>query len=122
MFNKDYFTSLFGNKTPDFESVKESFSYILIAYDRIVIEEVSENPSVELAGLFSNIGGNMGLFIGPSVLTFTEIFELVFLFVAIWWAQRKLGKVHSSEIQTRLGDSFQLDKSVKLTRITFIEN
>jgi hypothetical protein len=36
------------------------------------------------------------------VLTITEIFELVFLFVAIWFSQRRLKKVNDDiEIQAK---------------------
>lgn len=115
----EYFKTLFGNSTPDFEDVKSSYAAIEIAFDRIAVEEIEEKPMILFPALLSNIGGNLGLFFGLSVLTFTEIFELVFVFIAIWWSHRQMSRVNCANV---IASAMQNHVSVQLDKITTINN
>lgn len=89
--HQEYLKQIFsGPIPPSVEAVKSSWGLIKFSLRQITVREMSEVPAMEVATLVSNVGGNMNLFIGPSFLTFSEIFELIFVFVAIWWTRRKM--------------------------------
>lgn len=100
-FNRPYFERIFGrnifnkNATSLNKAVEASFASLSISFAQMGVIELNEQPTTLLVNLFSDIGGTMGLFVGPSLLTFTEVFDLIFTFVAIWLAKRKsTGQVH----------------------------
>lgn len=51
--------------------------------------KISENPSILIYDLLPNIGGTMGLFVGISVLSFVEFFEIAIELLAIFWRKLK---------------------------------
>lgn len=118
-YQSDYIRRIFGERTPDIDTVKSSFAAVSIYFDPLLIEQINEKPATELVSLLSNIGGLMGLFIGPSVLTFTEIFELVFAFTSIWLAKRRM----ANETTEKLPEKIDAEKSndAVLNKITFID-
>lgn len=94
-YDRDYLERIFGNdkKLPDYETIRSCFASVYIVFDMIAVEEITEKPRFEFADLLSNIGGNMGLFVGPSLLTFTEIFELLFMFIEAGWLRNRAASV-----------------------------
>lgn len=63
------------------KSYSEASKYYLsfnIYYSKLSYQLVEESPYWDTFLLFSNIGGNLGLFVGMSFLSFVEVFELVF--------------------------------------------
>ena len=48
-----------------------------VYYKNIYYTSIVESPSITLVSLVSNLGGNLGLFLGLSVLSLLEIFELI---------------------------------------------
>ncbi|XP_020604471.1 amiloride-sensitive sodium channel subunit alpha-like [Orbicella faveolata] len=50
-----------------------------IFFEELNYEVISEEPSYELANFVSDLGGSLGLWIGMSVLSFAELFELLLL-------------------------------------------
>ena len=105
-YRRDYFERIFGRRDKlDYKAVKSSFAAVYIDFENIAIEEINEKPSVELVNLFSNLGGTLGLFIGPSLLTILETFELVFGFFFVWLSRRALRKSIAKEDSN---NSFQL--------------
>ena len=52
--------------------LRENLAQINIFYDDLVFQSVIEQPAQTLAGLFGSIGGNLGLYIGASILTLLE--------------------------------------------------
>jgi len=56
----------------------ENFISIRIYYDKASYTRINEIPKIEIVDLIANIGGNLGLFLGVSFLSFAEIFELIF--------------------------------------------
>lgn len=58
--------------------------YLSVFFDDIATTYTEEIPAITGTTLLGTIGGNLGLFIGASLLTFVEIIELLieFLFIA----------------------------------------
>ena len=52
--------------------LRENFAQINVFYDQLVFESIIEQQTVTLSTLFGSIGGNLGLFIGASLLTLLE--------------------------------------------------
>ena len=59
------------------ENIKKNFVRIEIYYQNLNFQKIQESPSYSMTQLITDFGGNIGLWIGWSVLTFLEI--LVFL-------------------------------------------
>ncbi|KAI6224444.1 Na+ channel, amiloride-sensitive family and Degenerin family-containing protein [Aphelenchoides fujianensis] len=53
-------------------------AYIEIFYEQLNYETLKETPGYTLVNLFSDLGGNIGLCIGFSLITFAEVVELLF--------------------------------------------
>ncbi|CAF0708133.1 unnamed protein product [Brachionus calyciflorus] len=49
---------------------------LIIHFDSLGYTQIEETPITDIVGLLSNIGGLAGLFLGLSVLSFVEIFEI----------------------------------------------
>ena len=61
-------------------------------YDSWSYTKIDEIAKFELIDLIPNIGGTLGLFIGVSILSFTEIFELIFIITASFFHKRNTVK------------------------------
>ena len=61
-----------------------------IYYNSFYYTVIEEFAKVELLDLISGIGGTIGLFIGCSVLSIAEIFELIFLLIEILFKRDKI--------------------------------
>lgn len=92
-YDRAYLERLFGKQLPDYETIRSCFVSVYIVFSTIAIEEITEKPRFEFADLLANVGGDMGLFVGPSLLTFTEIFEILFLFIEIKWLRNRAASV-----------------------------
>lgn len=120
--NREYFERVFGH-VPSFESIKSSFAMVIIVFEKLVIEEVSEKPKVEFLDLIANIGGTIGLFIGLSVLTLTEIFDLLFDFIGIQiLSSRKVYQINETLEKSRVNESVDSYKLVQLKRFRLKNN
>ncbi len=64
--------------------------YMHIYFDSQGYKYVSESPKMEFIDLISNIGGNLGLFIGISFLSFFEIIELLLETLLILFEKTKI--------------------------------
>ena len=62
--------------------IKERYLSLNIYYDTIEYSNIESTPQTVILDLISNIGGIFGLFIGISLLSFIEIFELIFNLIA----------------------------------------
>lgn len=60
--------------------IKESTLKVNIFYDDLVFTTSIEVPAVRIEDELANIGGHLGLFLGMSVLSIVELFELFFEF------------------------------------------
>jgi hypothetical protein len=66
-----------------YENVSKTFYSINVYYQNLKYTLISQHPKTELFGLYSNIGGTLGLFLGFSFISIIELFEEVaeFLFI-----------------------------------------
>lgn len=81
--NQKYMNGSFGNTT--FEVFKSSIVSVSVYFDELTKTTIEESPSLSIVDLVADIGGTLGLFIGISVLTFTEIMILFIDVFCIWF-------------------------------------
>jgi hypothetical protein len=79
---KEYFSDNFGAKISSYAIFKEYFYSINIFYSSLKYTLISESPQTTMFGLLSSLGGSLGMFLGLSVFSLLEVFEL--LFELIW--------------------------------------
>ncbi|XP_061694662.1 acid-sensing ion channel 1C isoform X4 [Syngnathoides biaculeatus] len=64
------------NKTEQY--IGENILVLDIFFEALNYEKIEQKKAYEIAGLLGDIGGQMGLFIGASVLTILEIFDYLY--------------------------------------------
>jgi len=64
------------NKSEDY--VKNNFLKLNIFFEALNYETIEQKVAYEVPGLFGDIGGQMGLFIGASILTILELFDYIY--------------------------------------------
>ncbi|GMT24411.1 hypothetical protein PFISCL1PPCAC_15708, partial [Pristionchus fissidentatus] len=69
---------IFNDSTACTEYYRVNTAYIEIYYEQLNFETLRETAGYTLVNLFSDFGGNIGLWIGFSVITFAELTELFF--------------------------------------------
>ena len=73
------------NETVTRDLVSASVTRIKVYYDDLYYNVVEESPSLTADSLLGLIGGQIGLFIGVSLMTFFEIFEFwIELFIRLF--------------------------------------
>ena len=60
-----------------------------VFYEDLTTTYISETPAVTSISLLGNIGGNLGLFVGVSLLTFVEIIEIALSSLYVLWNRFK---------------------------------
>ncbi|KAK0055716.1 degenerin unc-8 [Biomphalaria pfeifferi] len=73
--NKTALCSLLWNKT--MEELQYNFLKLNIYFQDLNYEERTEQPNYEFTSLLADIGGTIGLWIGLSILSFCEVFDLL---------------------------------------------
>nr|CAB3223602.1 acid-sensing ion channel 2 [Phallusia mammillata] len=58
--------------------VKNNYVKLNIFFEALNYETIEQKVAYEIPGLFGDIGGQMGLFIGASILTILELFDYVY--------------------------------------------
>ncbi|XP_030065412.1 acid-sensing ion channel 4 [Microcaecilia unicolor] len=58
--------------------IKENFLVLDIFFEALNYETIEQKKAYDLAGLLGDIGGQMGLFIGASILTILEILDYIY--------------------------------------------
>uniref|UniRef100_H2YK56 Uncharacterized protein n=1 Tax=Ciona savignyi TaxID=51511 RepID=H2YK56_CIOSA len=76
--------------------VRNNFAKLNIFFEALNYETIEQKVAYEIPGLFGDIGGQMGLFIGASILTILELFDYVYEVVKERTWGRKLRKNTSS--------------------------
>ena len=71
-------TNMFESKFDTFEETQRNFFSLVVYYEELKYTLITENPSMTIVDLVSNVGGILGVFTGISFLSFIEIFELIF--------------------------------------------
>ncbi|XP_070565681.1 acid-sensing ion channel 2-like [Ptychodera flava] len=62
----------------DMETANMNLASLVIYFDALNYELISENPDYPVESLFSDIGGTLGLYIGLSIITVLEFFEFMY--------------------------------------------
>ncbi|RNA43267.1 amiloride-sensitive sodium channel subunit beta [Brachionus plicatilis] len=81
------------SKNYSLDFVKENSLKFNIIYDSLEYVEIQELKKTEIVDLVSSIGGLLGLFIGLSLLSFAEIFEILILVLHQIFKREKSQKV-----------------------------
>ncbi|XP_072040784.1 acid-sensing ion channel 1C-like [Amphiura filiformis] len=84
----DWFGLLF-NITDEFQRL--NYVAIDVYYEELHLQTFNENKAMTVSSLISDIGGNVGLFLGGSILTFAEIIDYVLLKCGFSRAEKKRG-------------------------------
>jgi hypothetical protein len=64
------------------EFFEQSLVRVIINYDRMTYSMITESPAFSFEQLLGAVGGNLGIFIGASFLTFFELVEMAVEIVA----------------------------------------
>jgi hypothetical protein len=83
---KKGYSRLFPFKATDAELmdfVKNGFLKLIVNYENLRYTSVDEDPVMNFEKLTSELGGQLGLFIGVSILSFAEGIELIISFCII---------------------------------------
>ena len=65
----------FNGRPLNSDTALKSFVRVLISYDTLSYELTTESAKMEIVDLLANVGGNLGLFMGVSVLSLCEILQ-----------------------------------------------
>uniref|UniRef100_A0A8C7YL09 Uncharacterized protein n=1 Tax=Oryzias sinensis TaxID=183150 RepID=A0A8C7YL09_9TELE len=85
------------NKTEQY--IGDNILVLDIFFEALNYEKIEQKKAYEIAGLLGDIGGQMGLFIGASVLTILEIFDYLYevkLNLFSFFYQQNLFSIHDS--------------------------
>ncbi|XP_046364367.2 acid-sensing ion channel 1-like [Haliotis rufescens] len=77
-----------ANVTVDY--LRRNLIQVKIYYDRFITQRVEYFPEVTINGILSSLGGQMGFFLGASLVTVAEIGQT--LFMMLWTLMRKMMK------------------------------
>lgn len=64
------------------KDVKKSMILLNVNYETMIATVTEETPAMPFATLLGNLGGQLGLFLGLSVISFVEIVEIL---VIVFW-------------------------------------
>ena len=80
-----------GKKYADtsFEAYRQTHLSLSIFYAHLEYIEISEIPKITLIDSISSLGGSLGIFLGLSIFSFIEIFEILFQIVFAYVLQKK---------------------------------
>ena len=97
--NKVNISSKFVNNTfANDNNITKNIVFINVFYDDLTTTYINEIPEINGDSLLGNIGGNLALFAGMSVLSFVEIIELLIQSVLILRNYKKDKKISSFRI------------------------
>ena len=94
-YPNEYYKSLLMNHSKiiasniSYANLDKSFLKINIFYESMSFAQTIENPALPFETLLSNIGGNFGLFIGISLISFLEIIDLLIFIIVAFYNYRK---------------------------------
>ncbi|GFN94209.1 acid-sensing ion channel 5 [Plakobranchus ocellatus] len=60
-------------------SLRENLIDLSIFYKTLNVVEIVQEPALSLESVIGNLGGQMGLFLGASILSITELIELLLI-------------------------------------------
>ena len=65
--------------------MSKTYFGVYVYYDQLKYTLIEQQPKLELYGLVSNIGGTFSLFLGLSIGSFLEIFEVFINFLFLFF-------------------------------------
>ncbi|CAF0773453.1 unnamed protein product [Brachionus calyciflorus] len=87
-------TSTAFTKTVSFSTSKtlenSDASYLNLYYEEFYTTEIDETPTMNIPQLLANIGGNIGLFLGISVLSLMEIVSILIEIIQIIFGKNRI--------------------------------
>ncbi|CAK8682609.1 unnamed protein product [Clavelina lepadiformis] len=93
------------NRTENY--VRNNFAKLNVFFEALNYETIEQKIAYEIPGLLGDIGGQMGLFIGASLLTILELFDYIYEVVK----EKMWGKRLSKE-KRKAGSDIVTDKNV----------
>ena len=67
-----------SSSMPDYDTIKSGVLAASVYYSSEMYNRIREKPSTEFEVFVSNLGGNLGLFLGISLLSFIELIEVFY--------------------------------------------
>jgi len=67
----------FHSQLKTYQDVYKSYFGIYVYYEEFKYSFIKQNPKMEIFDLLSNIGGTFSLFLGLSIFSFLELFEIL---------------------------------------------
>ncbi|XP_060588552.1 degenerin unc-8-like [Ruditapes philippinarum] len=71
----------------DYDKYRQNFLRVIIYFEDLNYETISQEPLYESVRFLSDIGGAMGLFLGASVLSLVEVLQLLLEIVLYIWGR-----------------------------------
>ncbi|XP_055958917.1 acid-sensing ion channel 4-A [Patella vulgata] len=93
-FTIDYMVD--AGLTQDSDYIRNNVIDLRIFYDTLTVTKTEQIPELTVQGILADLGGHMGLFLGASILSVTELAEFVALYIMEWWKRRRQKKPKSS--------------------------
>ena len=94
------------------DEMKKRYIQLHIYFDNLEVEEREQIPLMSLVQLFSNFGGQMGLYMGASIITLIEFFDMM---ISVFCEKYKKSKMQTVQ---EGGDHC---KQIKTVTKTFVE-
>ena len=66
-----------------FRTLYQSNTEISVSYDSLSYTQVEEEPKITLEDVIAMIGGHLHVFLGMSLLSFVELFELIAIVILV---------------------------------------
>ena len=85
------------NLNLNYSEVSQAFAKVNIYYPSMQLKTTTQTAQMQISSLLATIGGNLGLFLGMSFLTFAELLEILFntfLIVFKYFSLRKKSKYY----------------------------
>ena len=87
LLTNEKLVSRYGNHTDFTVNLASNVVKFSIFYETLTYTEVKEEPMIRWSGLLGSIGGYLHLFLGMSLISFAEVFELFAKFMVFCFAK-----------------------------------
>lgn len=92
----------YRTENPSFHSdIKKEILEVNVFYDSETYVEIFDQPSLDVSSFVSNIGGQLGLFLGMSMLSMIEILDLLLRVILNFVHRRTVVKVSSYQMRCK---------------------
>ncbi|KAK6172390.1 hypothetical protein SNE40_016050 [Patella caerulea] len=85
------------NMMQDKEYIRNNVIDLRIFYDTLTVTKTEQIPELTIQAIVADLGGHMGLFLGASLLSLTELVEFIALLVVEFFNRRRLMKSASCQ-------------------------